>query len=144
MDWARMFDTWKSTKTGGLCLWNWMMIKCIMVSHLNNVHASFYCMYFFNIVRHRIIFMFSIKFVLLVKCCEKSSEVWVECDHFEALCIEMHVHTSNLNTGRQPFWKNIFCTRLLQSSEDGYLICFRRLPPTDLCRNPYERSACSP
>jgi hypothetical protein len=31
MDWAGIFDTWKSTKKpGGLCLWSWMMIKCIM------------------------------------------------------------------------------------------------------------------
>ena len=29
---------------------------------------------------------------------QKSLKVWVKCDHFEALDIEMHVHTWNLNT----------------------------------------------
>jgi hypothetical protein len=30
MDWTRIYDTWKSRKTGGLCLWSWIVIKCIV------------------------------------------------------------------------------------------------------------------
>jgi hypothetical protein len=30
IDWARFFDTWNPPQTGGLCLWSWMMVKCIM------------------------------------------------------------------------------------------------------------------
>ena len=30
MDWARIFDSQHFTKTGGLCLWSWMMIECNM------------------------------------------------------------------------------------------------------------------
>ena len=32
---------------------------------------------------------------------QKSLKVWVKCDYFEALHIEMHVHTSNLNTAQK-------------------------------------------
>ena len=69
-------------ETRGLCLWSWMMIKCIMSGNLNNFSASCYCMYFFNIVRHHIIFIFNTKrpisgFFFLVKCCKESLKAWV-------------------------------------------------------------------
>ena len=61
MDWAKKFDTWKSTK-------NWRVLplklddgKVHHVSNLNYSSASFYCMHFFNIVRHHIIFIFNAK-----------------------------------------------------------------------------------
>jgi hypothetical protein len=47
------------------------------VGNLNNFSGSFYCVYFFNIVRHHIIFIFNTKRPIssffLVKCCKK---VW--------------------------------------------------------------------
>ena len=64
------------------------------VRNLNSFSASCYCMHVFNIVRRHIGLIFNTKrpissffFVVVVKC-----------DYVEALHIEMHVHTSNLNT----------------------------------------------
>ena len=58
-------------------------------------------MYFFNIVRHHIIFIFNTKRPIssffFGEVLQKSLKVWVKCDYFEALHIEMHVHTANLN-----------------------------------------------
>jgi len=67
----------------------------------NKFSASFYCMYFFNTVRHHIIFIFNTKrpisssfyFLFVFKVLQKGLRVWVKCDYFKALQIEMHVHT---------------------------------------------------
>ena len=94
-------------KTGGLCLWSWswMMIKCIMQGTYIILAHHFYRMYFFNIARHHIIFICNTRRPQVVIFCEvlhKSlSELWVMHDYVEALHIEMHVHTSNLNNGFQ-------------------------------------------
>ena len=77
----------------------WLSALC---RYLNNFSASFYCIYFFNIVRHHINFIFSIQngqyqvFFFLwsfAKMCGSLSAVWL---FWEAFHIEMHVHTSNL------------------------------------------------
>ena len=59
MDWARLSDTWQSTK-------NWSGSPLELgdnevhyVGNLNKFGASFHCMYFFNIVRHHIILIFN-------------------------------------------------------------------------------------
>ena len=80
------------------------------VGNLNNLSVSFYCMYFFNVVRHHIIFIYNTKQpISVLTFCEvlqKKLKVWVKCDCFEALHIEMHVHTSNLNTSRSHMTKS--------------------------------------
>ena len=35
---------------------------------------------------------------------QNSLKIWVKCDYSEALHIEMHVHTSNLDTGNSHLW----------------------------------------
>ena len=103
MDWAIIFDTWQSTE-------NWRALPLELdddqvhyIRNLNNFNVSFYCMHFFNIVRHRIIFILNTKRPIsssfFCEVLQKCSKVWVMCDYFEALHIRMHVHTSNLNTG---------------------------------------------
>ena len=59
ISWARIFDTWKSTKN--LRALPLELDDTYDVGNLNNFSASFYCMYFFNIVRHHIIFIFNTK-----------------------------------------------------------------------------------
>ena len=62
-------------------------------------------MYFFNITRHHIIFTFNTKQPIssvLYEVMQKSLKVWAKCDYFEALHIEMHVQTSNLNIDPAP------------------------------------------
>ena len=57
-------------------------------------------MYFLNIVGHHIIFIFNTKWPISCFICEVLPiflKVWVKCDYFEAIYIEMHVYTSNLN-----------------------------------------------
>ena len=70
MDWARIFDTWKSTK-------NWRALplelddyQVYYVGNLNNFSASFYCMYVFNIVRYHIILIFNTKWSISSFFCE--------------------------------------------------------------------------
>ena len=70
--------------------------KVHYVGNLNNFSASVFCMYFFNIARHHITFMFNANRPIY--------QVfffwfWVKCDYSEAPHIEMQVHTSNSNTG---------------------------------------------
>jgi hypothetical protein len=70
---------------------------------LNKFSAPCYCMYSFNIVRHHIIPKFNTKrpiasWPFFCEVLPKSLKFWVVCDNFKALHIEMHVHTSNLNT----------------------------------------------
>ena len=75
MDWARIFDTQKLTKNQSALPLELDDDKVHNVENLNNSSASFYCMYFFNIVRHHVIFIFNTKrpilsFFLFVKCCK--------------------------------------------------------------------------
>ena len=49
----------------------------------------------------------NIKFIL-GEVLQKSLKVWVKCDYFDALHIEMHVHTSNLNTGSQCIYSHMY------------------------------------
>jgi hypothetical protein len=72
IDWARIFDSWKSIKNWRAFLLELMMIKS---HYLNNFSASFYCMCFFNIVTRHVIFIFNTKWPIssfLVKCCKTS------------------------------------------------------------------------
>jgi len=78
-------------------------------------------MYFFNIVRHHVIFKFNTKwpkssFLFFCEALAKSLKVWVKCDYFEALHIEMHVHTSNLNTD----WNLEVSPRLVTFTKSNY------------------------
>ena len=63
VDWVRVSTLGSRPKTGGLCLWSWENdeVHNDYVGHLNNLSASFYCMYFLNIVRHHVIFVFNTK-----------------------------------------------------------------------------------
>ena len=61
----------------------------------------------------------------LVKCCKKSLKVWVKGDDSEALHLEMHVHTSNLNTGpnvcvcaTSPSWLKISLLLMREDEEE--------------------------
>ena len=57
MNWTRIFDTWKSTKNQKTLPLELDDDQAHYVGNLNNFSASFYCMYFFNIVRHHIVFI---------------------------------------------------------------------------------------
>ena len=51
-----------------------MTIKLHYVGNLNNFSAPFYCMYFFNVVRHHVIFIFNTKRPIssfFKMCCKK-------------------------------------------------------------------------
>ena len=61
MDWARIFGTWKSTRNHTTLPPESDDDEVHYVVNLNNYRASFYCMYFFNIVRHHIIFISNTK-----------------------------------------------------------------------------------
>ena len=50
MSWAQIYDTWKSTNYRKA-----LPLELDDVGNLTNFNASFYCMYFFNRVRHHII-----------------------------------------------------------------------------------------
>ena len=103
MDWARIFDTWKSTKNRmkgcafGVGWWLSALCReskqflCIILLHVFLQYSK--TSYYFHIQYKTA----SIKFgVFNVECCKKCLKVWVKCDHSEALHIEMHVDTSNL------------------------------------------------
>ena len=51
MDWAKIFDTWKSTKTRRALPLELDDDEVQYAWNLNNFSASFYCIYSFNIVR---------------------------------------------------------------------------------------------
>ena len=76
-------------------------------------------MYFFNIVRHHIILIFNTKqlvsiYLFLSEVLQKKSlKVWVKCDYFEALHIEMHVPTADLNTDYHHHFVCCICYLLL-------------------------------
>jgi hypothetical protein len=74
MDWARTFDTWQSTKNRRALPLELDDDQVHYIENLNNFNASFYCMHFFNIVRHHIIFTFNTKMPIsssfFVKCCK--------------------------------------------------------------------------
>ena len=84
MDWAIIFDTWKSTKNQKALPLELDDDQAHYVGNLNNLSTSFQCMYFFNIVRHHIIFIFNTKWPIsscffgevLQKTLESLSEVW--------------------------------------------------------------------
>ena len=61
MDWAKKIGTWKSTKNRTSLPLELDDDQVHYVGRFppNNISASFYCMYFFNIVRHHISFKFS-------------------------------------------------------------------------------------
>ena len=61
MDWARNFDTKKSAKNQRALPLELDDDDVQYVGNLNNISASFYCMHFFNIVRHHIISIFNTK-----------------------------------------------------------------------------------
>ena len=61
MDWARIFDTWKSTKNQRALPLELDDDLMHYVENLNNFSTSFYCIYFFNTMRHHIIFIFNTK-----------------------------------------------------------------------------------
>ena len=76
-------------------------------------------------------YYFHIQQVANIKCliCEvlqKSLKVWVKCDYFETFHIEMHVHTSNLNTGPSPPLP--FLQRLLMTLEGNEMFGCCRSP----------------
>jgi hypothetical protein len=80
-------------------------------------------------------YYFHIQQVANIKCliCEvlqKSLKVWVKCDYFETFHIEMHVHTSNLNTGPSPPLP--FLQRLLMTLEGNEM--------SGCCRSPKDCS----
>ena len=60
-NWARIFDTWKSTKNQRTLPLELDNDYVHYVENLNHFSASFYCMYIFNIVRHHIIYIFNTK-----------------------------------------------------------------------------------
>ena len=106
MDWARIFDTWKSTKNRtkgcafGVGWWLSALCReskqflCIILLHVLLQYSK--TSYYF--LSHSIQNSQYQVSLFYVKCCKKSLKVWVKCDHSEALHIDMHVHTSNLNT----------------------------------------------
>ena len=61
MDWTKNFNTWKSTKNRRALPLELNDDQVHYAGNLNNLSASFYCMYFFNTVRHHIIFIFNTK-----------------------------------------------------------------------------------
>ena len=92
MDWTRIFNTWKSTqKPEGFAF------EVHYVGNLNKCSASFYCMHFF------ILFSYSIQNGQY----QVSFFLW-SVDYTKALHIEMHVHTSNLNTGCYIQFKRMY------------------------------------
>ena len=108
--WANTLDTWKSTQYRRALPLELHDDWVHYVGNLNNFSASFYCMYFVKIVRHHILSSYKIHSIQngqyqgFFCCCwcevlQKGLKVWVKCDYFNALHIEMHVHTSNLKLG---------------------------------------------
>ena len=66
MDWARIVDTYKSTKTSRALPLELDDDYVHYTGNLHNFRASFYCMYFFNIeIRHNI-FIFNTKWPISV------------------------------------------------------------------------------
>ena len=61
MDWARILDTWKSTKNRRALPLELDDDEVHYVGNLNTLSASSCCKNFFNIVRHRIIFILNTK-----------------------------------------------------------------------------------
>jgi hypothetical protein len=61
MDWTKIFDTQKLTKNQRALPLELDDNSVHYIGNLNNFSASFYCMYFFNIVRHHVIFIFNTK-----------------------------------------------------------------------------------
>ena len=59
MDWAKNFDTWKLTKNRRALPLELVDTSVHYVGNLTNFSASFHCMYFLNIARHHIIFIFN-------------------------------------------------------------------------------------
>ena len=61
VDWARILDTWKSTKNRRALPLELDDSSVHYVENLNNISALFYCVYFFNIARHHITFIVNTK-----------------------------------------------------------------------------------
>ena len=103
--------------------------KTIVV--LYNLSASFYCVYFFNIVRHHIIFIFNTERPIpsplfwgwsVATKFESLSEMWL----FEALHTAMHVHASNFNTAWSPCsrpWSWDYVIWFLQTGHGNHWRC---------------------
>ena len=87
MDWTKNSNTWKSTKNLKALPLELDDDEIHYVGNLNNISTSFYCMYFFNIVRHHIIFIFNTKRPIsscfLCEVLQKNLKVWVKCDYLK-------------------------------------------------------------
>ena len=97
INWTRLFDTWKPTQNRRALPLELDDDWVHYIRNLDNFSASFYYMYFFNIVRDHITFIFNTKRPIssFFFSWSVAKKVWVKCDYLEALHIEMHVHTSN-------------------------------------------------
>ena len=75
VDWARIFGTWKSIENRRAWPLELDDEEVHYVGNLNDSSASFFCMYFFNIVRQHVIFIFNTKQPIsssfFVKCCKE-------------------------------------------------------------------------
>ena len=70
VDWAKNFDTWESTKNRRALPLELDDDYMHYARNLNNFSASSHCTYFFNIVRHHIIFIFNAKWPISSFYCE--------------------------------------------------------------------------
>ena len=99
------FDTWKSTKNRRALPLDDNYVH--YVGNLNNMSASFYCMYFFNIVRHHIIFIFNTFFIF------KNGQYQVFFNTFFGVCVKCCKKVGNFEWSAiilEPFTSKCMCT----------------------------------